>query len=365
VRGEVVIALLLPLEGTNASLADTVRDGFMTAFYQSQAAERPRVRLYDTSAAGGISETVNRAVQEGATFIVGPLTREEVIAAAETASPHPPILALNFLPAGNPVPADFYQYALSPENEARLAAHRILEDGQSRHEGVALVPNGDWGTRVLQAFQQEMEAGGGTLLASGTVYTSDTDFTDAITKVLRINESISRHKRLEQLLGTKLQFEPRRRSDIEFMFTPAKPTLARQLRPQLRFHNASSIPTYATSDAFEPNPRANEDLEGLMFPDMPWMLGGGEADTVRAAAQSAWPGGTSYRNRLFAFGFDAYKLALELRKATGSVSIQGLTGHLTLDPEHRVHRDLSWLQMHNGEARLLPATAPTAQTNVR
>ncbi len=29
--------------------------------------------------------------------------------------------------------------------------------------------------------------------------------------------------------------------------------------------------------------KANEDLDGLMFPDMPWILGGDLPDAVRAA----------------------------------------------------------------------------------
>jgi outer membrane PBP1 activator LpoA protein len=331
----------------------------MAAYYHAPAAQRPRVRLYDTSATG-ISETAARAVQEGATFIVGPLTREEVTTAAELSGSHPPILALNFLATDHPVPADFYQYALSPEQEARLAAHRILEEGH--HQGVALVPQGELGSRVLAAFKQELEAGGGTLMATETIDTSEPDFTEAITKALRINESIARHKRLETVLGTKLQYEPRRRADIEFMFTPATASVERLLRPQLRFHYAGTIPTYATSDAFEPDPRANQDLEGLIFPDMPWMLGGDLTESVRTATQSAWPG-ASHRSRLFAFGFDAYGLAMALRAATGSVQIDGLTGRLTLDSEHRVQRNLAWVQMHNGEARVLPATVPTAQAS--
>jgi outer membrane PBP1 activator LpoA protein len=353
VQGETVIALLLPVEGRTAAAATIVRDGFMAAYYQTPTAQRPRVRLYDTSGTG-ISETIGRAVQEGATFIVGPLTREEVTAAAELSGTHPPVLALNFLAADHPVPGDFYQYALSPENEARLAAHRILDDGH--RQGVALVPRTDWGTRVLAAFKQEIEAGGGSLMAAATVDTTETDFSDGITQVLRINESKARAKRLEQILGAKLQFEPRRRADIDYIFTPAQPALERMLRPQLRFHYAGSIPTYATSEAYEADPHANQDLEGLIFPDMPWMLGTPQAEVVRTAAQQAWPtGGAKIRNRLFAFGYDAYKLALGLRAATGMVSIEGLTGRLTLDSEHRVHRDLSWLQVHNGEARLLPA----------
>jgi outer membrane PBP1 activator LpoA protein len=181
-------------------------------------------------------------------------------------------------------------------------------------------------------------------------------------QILRITDSRARHKRLESILGTKLQFEPRRRGDLEFIFAPAQASTERLLRPQLRFHYAGDVPTYATSDAFEPDPRANQDLEGLMFPDMPWMLGSDLADAVRAATRDAWPSGGPRRGRLFAFGFDAYRLAIGLRErtATNSVSVDGLTGHLSVDADRRVHRELNWAQIHNGEIRVLPASGQPA-----
>jgi len=272
--------------------------------------------------------------------------------------PRPPLLALNFLPPERVAPAQFYQYALSPEDEARLAARRVLEDHHRR--GVALVPAGDWGTRVLAAFRQELLAGGGDLLATGVIDSGRTDFSDAITAVLRIDDSSARHKRLESILGTKLQFEPRRRNDIEFIFAPAQASVERLLRPQLRFHYAGDIPTYATSDAFEPDLHANEDLDGLMFPDMPWMLGGDLTEAVRAATREAWPSGGPQRGRLFAFGFDAFRLAEAMRRsgAPGSVSVAGLTGQLTFDSERRARRDIGWAQLHDGELKLLPTPAP-------
>jgi|HubBroStandDraft_2_1064218.scaffolds.fasta_scaffold05776_2 outer membrane PBP1 activator LpoA protein len=357
---EAHIALLLPISGRAASASTQVRDGFMTAYYQSAPAQRPNVRVYDTGEGGGIAEAVSRATQEGAEFIVGPLTREEVIAAAGLAAPHPPILALNFLPTDRPAPATFYQYALSPEDEARLAARRILEDGH-RH-GVAIVPSGDWGTRVLAAFKQELEAGGGTLFAATTVDAAATDYSDPVMQILRISDSRARHKRLESILGTKLEFEPRRRSDLEFIFAPGQASTERLLRPQLRFHYAGDVPTYATSDAFEPDTRSNQDLEGLMFPDMPWMLGGDLADAVRSAVREAWPNGGPRRGRLFAFGFDSYRLAVALRGhgVSGNINIEGLTGRLSLDAERRVHRDLNWAQIHDGEIKLLQPPAPSA-----
>jgi uncharacterized protein len=361
-QAEAHIALLLPITGKAGAAATQVRDGFMTAYYQAAPAQRPHVRIYDTGE-GGIADAIAHAAQEGAEFLVGPLTREEVIAAADLATPHPPLLALNFLPPERPAPATFYQYALSPEDEARLAARRILEDGH-RH-GVAIVPSGDWGNRVLSAFKQELESGGGTLFASMTIDSAQTDYSEEVQQVLRIADSRARYKRLESILGTKLQFEPRRRADLEFIFAPAQAGTERLLRPQLRFHYAGDVATYATSDAFEPDPRANQDLEGLMFPDMPWMLGGDLADAVRAAVRDAWPNGGARRGRLFAFGFDAYRLAVALRErgVTNNVNIQGLTGRLTVDADRRVHRDLNWAQIHAGEVRLLQPPSPSAPTS--
>ena len=315
---------------------------------------RPRVRVYDTGTQS-VADALTLATRQGADFIVGPLTREEVAAAAEFPAQHAPLLALNFLPAERPAPPQFYQYALSPEDEARVAARRILEDQHRR--GVALVPAGDWGERVLAAFRQELLSGGGELLATAAIDASRTDYSGPITELLGLSDSTARFKRLEAAIGTKLQFEPRRRGDVEFIFAPAQPSTERLLRPQLRFHYAGDIPTYATSDAFEPDVRANQELDGLMFPDMPWMLGGDLAEAVRAVTRAAWPTGGPYRGRLFAFGFDAFRLAQALRRpgAGSSVGIDGLTGHLSLDAERRVRREITWAQLHNGELRLLPA----------
>ncbi|MEP7246688.1 MAG: penicillin-binding protein activator, partial [Gammaproteobacteria bacterium] len=354
------VALLLPLSGRAASAGASVRDGFMTAYYQTPMGQRPRLRVFDTAQVSA-AEAISRAREEGAEFIIGPLTREEVTAAADLGDARPPILALNFLAAERAGPAGFYQFALSPEEEARQVARRMIAD--ERRRGVAVVPEGEWGTRVLAAFRQELEANGGTLVADVALDSTRTDWADEITQVLRISDSRARYKRLESVLGTKLVFEPRRRADIDFIFAPAPAATARLVRPQLRFHFAGDVATYATSDAFEPDPRANEDMEGLIFPDMPWMLGSGLSESVRSVAREAWPSGGPRRNRLFAFGFDAFRLANALRSAGpgGTVNVDGLTGKLTIDSERRVHRELEWAQLHNGQNRPLAITAAAQQ----
>jgi len=347
------VALIMPISGKLSAAGISLREGFMTAYYQAPAAQRLQVRFYDTAELG-LGAAVSQATRDGAELIVGPLARDAVTAAASLAGARPPILALNFLPPGTPVPAAFYQFALSPEDEARQVARRVLADGHKN--GVALVPAGDWGARVLAAFTQELQAGGGALLSQASFDAARSDYSFEITQVLRISDSVARDKRLESLLGTKLEFQPRLRADIEFIFAASQANTARLLLPQLRFHFAGAIATYATSDSFEPHPTANQDLEGLQLADMPWMLGGELADSVHDAAHAAWPTGGPRRNRLYAFGFDAYLLAAALHAQGGAtqVDVQGLTGRLSLDAERRVHRELVWGSMHNGQPRALP-----------
>ncbi|HJS89120.1 MAG TPA: penicillin-binding protein activator [Steroidobacteraceae bacterium] len=349
------IALLLPITGAAGPLAVSVRDGFLTAYYQTPVRQRPVVRVYDTGGGQPIADVIGAATQAGADMIVGPLTRQAVAAAAEDHTQRPPLLALNFLPEGEQAPPLFFQFALSPVEEAKLVARRVLSDGHSL--GIAIVPSGEFGSRVLAAFTQQLQSGGGTLLASTMIDPAEADYSDALKQVLGIDQSRARLDKLESILGTHLQFVPRRREDIQFIFSPAPAGVERLLQPQLRFYYAGGIPTYATSDAFDPDPRANQDLDGLMFPSIPWLLGNPLAEAVQSAASQAWPAGGPERGRLFAFGFDAYRIAEALRQnsAPSSLDINGLTGQLTLDPDGRIRRQLTWAQLHGGEVTELPS----------
>ena len=266
------------------------------------------------------------------------------------------MLTLNFLAPDHPTPADFYQFALSPEDEARAVARRVVQEGRLR--GVALIPSGDWGVRVLAAFSEQLQKSGGQLLSSATLPAGRNDFQNAIQQVLRISDSRARHERLERVLGTSLEFQPRRRTDVDFIFAPGQAPIARQLKPQLKFYYAGDIPTYATSDAYEPSSTLNQDMEGLIFPDMPWMVSGSAAVTkLHGAVHDAWGDDTGGRGgRLFGFGYDAWSLAIALQSNRGSGAgwpLNGVTGELSLDEQHRVRREFDWAQIRSGSPRVL------------
>ena len=355
------VAVLLPITGRAAGPAAQIRDGMLAALYATPELGRPEMRVYDTGLQS-VAAALDEAQRNGAEFVLGPLTREEVIEAADYSERRAPVLALNFLPSERVPPESFFQYALSPEDDARLVARRMLADGRRR--GVALVPEGDWGNRVLAAFTEELVAGGGQLLSSSPYTPGSNDYGAPIQSVLRLSDSRARHRRLESLLGTSLEFQPRRRSDIDFIFAPATASTARMLRPQLRFHFAGDIPTYATSDAFEPGLASNQDLDGLIFPDMPWVLSGGESvEKLRAATTGAFGEGARGRGKLYAFGYDAWLLATALRgealarsgrDAASAVVVDGATGRISFDANGRSRRELEWAQMRGGAPKLLP-----------
>jgi len=101
------------------------------------------------------------------------------------------------------------------------------------------------------------------------------------------------------------------------------------------------VPVYATSDSFEPDPAANSDLDGMLFPDMPWMLASDPVTAqIRDGVRAAWPARTQRRDRLYAFGFDAYRLLprLRARPPVEGGEISGVTGKLRLDGQNRVRR---------------------------
>jgi hypothetical protein len=329
------IALLLPLSGRAEPIGVAVRDGFIAAYLEQDAAARPRLRIYDV-AAESVAVAYRQAISDGAAFIVGPLTKEDVAAVVPLSGGRAPVLALNFLGDSASTPGNFYQFSLSPEDEARSVARRAVADG--RLNGVVLVPNSEWGKRVAAAFADELSHLGGTVVDTQRFETSQVDFSDTIKQAFQVHA---------------VKGEPStHRTDAAFVFVAAgSPGTARQILPQLKFHYVGDVPVYSTSDSFEPDPAANSDLDGMMFPDMPWMVADDPVTAqIRDGVRAAWPARTTRRDRLYAFGFDAYRVvpALRSKSLAGTGEIAGVTGKLHLDEHNRIHRDLDWAQIKDG-----------------
>jgi outer membrane PBP1 activator LpoA protein len=292
---------------------------------------------------------ITRASAAGARFLIGPLGRDEVTLAANLPNSLPQLL-LNTPESTTPNAASIWQYALLPEEEAKLAAERALAANQRR--AIILLPSGDWAARVGTAFRSTFEAGGGRVLAQESL--AD-DSAAAIEKALRLDQSRARHRRLQSILDETLVFQPRRRGDVDLLFSPGTAQQLRQLRPQLKFNGAADIPTYATAEAWDGN--KSGELEGLLFADMPWMMSPTTGEASRLAMQLESAGDEPRRHgRLFAFGYDAWLLqaAMQQRMATGATDsplrIDGVTGILSVGTDGIIRRDLTLACINAGVA---------------
>ncbi len=352
------IGLILPLSGRFAAAAAAVRDGLIAAHFQgSDTGRRPRLRIYDTEGDAEIAVLRYReAVNDGVDFIIGPLQKDAVAALARLGQLEVPVLALNTLDLDEAGPDNLFQFGLVPEEEAYQIAERAALQGLDM--GIALVPDNELGLRMLQAFRERYEELGGTLVAAELYNPQQQDHSAPIIRSLTIDESRARQQVLRSVLNLNLQWEPRRRRDAKFIFLIGNPQQGRALRPQLRFHHASDLPVYASSHVYAgvPNRAQDADMNGVAFTDMPWTIA---PDATVAASQrelTAHYGGAMERNtRLYALGFDAYRLAPVLRHDPALLSepVPAATGSLHIDHQRRIHRVLSWAHFVNGTARPL------------
>lgn len=353
------IALVLPVTGRMQAAGVAVRDGFLAALLQQDASRRPTLNVYD-SAAMGATTAYQRAIVDGAQCIVGPLTKEEVTAIAASGAASVLTLALNQLADDVTAPGLLFQFALNPEEEARQVAQRVSADGRMR--GLVLLPNNDWGQRVLRAFDSELQKLGGTIAGLRFYDPAARDYSAPIRQLLLIDESRARANALNTTLGMRLEFEPRARGDAQFVFVGAQPVAGRSLRPTLRFHLSQDLPMYATSEIFEPDPQANIDLDGVIFPHMPWAISPDAVSSeLRNSINKHWPVRARTQGRLYAFGFDAYRIIplLKAGRFGSAHAIPGMTGLLSIDDNGRVHRQLDWARVSDGKPVAIdtPATA--------
>ena len=355
--GDATIALLLPLSGKQSAAALAVRDGFAAGWFASGSGDtRTRVQLYDT--APGAAAAYQRAVADGARVVVGPLLKDEVVVVVNSQPGGLPVptLALNSaVPEGTLAPAFLYQFALDPEQEARAVARRIADDGLVR--GIALFPDNAWGQRIHAAFVDELTRLGSVMLTSAQFYAADArDFSGPL------RAALGRFGGAGDRAADRTKPRPARNAAAEraagpqFAFVAATSSTARAIQPQLRFQMTYDLPVYSTSDAWDPGVRAVPDLEGLVFPEMPWLLNGGQgAQELWDAVNADWSARARGRLRLFAFGHDAFRLAQQLGSGSGIAGLAGLTGTLEIQRgEGHVRRGLQFARVEDGRPRPAP-----------
>jgi outer membrane PBP1 activator LpoA protein len=334
------LAVLLPLSGDNADVAQALRNGLLAAYYRHRwGGNRPQLRFYDTGHGdSGLRRYYDQAVKDGAKLVIGPLTKGAVADLAHSGALSVQVLALNQIEGA--APALLYQFALAPEDEARQAAERASLDGHTH--ALAMVPAGAWGARQLQAFTDRFQELGGT-----------------VTRVERYGANSDFVPLIQHLLAHAPDAQTQ---TADMLFMVAFPPQARLITEQLRAQQAGALSVYASSHLYDG--RAGGDaaagLDGVIFCDIPWMLSPSSlSSSERTQSARFWPASMEANARLYALGIDAYNIVPYLGRLGNSptTGYPGESGRLYLDAGQHLHRQLMWAR-YSGNTALPINDAP-------
>ena len=387
------LALLVPQSGRLAAAGKALRDGFIAAHLSGGDTNR-QLTILDTTSAP-LPALIEQAQARGADLLVGPLSKTAV----ETLNKTPrslPALVLNNLADESPPSPNLIQLGLAVEDEASTIYRRLVAEGVDRV--VVLHNEQAWSLRARDALMKAAQAFAAPALAAesevspqspsgpptavddrrGTSPANSTpevsfaserppelqivgtgstpnvkQLTKTVGQALLVAESQSRHARLQQQLGVKLEFEPRARRDVDAIVAFLDSSEARALRPALRFHYSSHLPVYTTSQALRRvSQRDLRDLRGFNISDIPWKLYPSPVRDELAKARDGVTAGALAP--LYALGVDAYRLAdrMDILLQAPNQRLLGGTGELTLGYDGRVQRDLAW--QYVGKEGLVP-----------
>lgn len=355
------IAVLLPQQGKFAGAAVTIQNGLLSAYYtDDDATTRPTLKFYDTADPNvSFSQLLQQAIDDGATNIIGPLDKTLISKLEQQHDLPIPVLTLNYSNNPQMQTNNLFQFGLSPEDEARQVAELAIRQGKQKV--VILAPDNNWGRRIQNAFSAYFEQLGGNVIATQDYSSTSADFSRPIRRLFNLDQSTMRYHRIQDTLGEKLKFMPYRRHDVDMIFIAATPRSARGIVPSLRFHHAGALPVYATSSVYTgtPDVSRDNDLDGLLFCDMPWILENSKSDSkmaenmnrLKQIFKTNWPDQQRY-TRLFALGVDAYHLLFNLQylHENNFARFSGATGNIQLDKNGRIIRHLLWARFINGRA---------------
>ena len=352
------IALLLPLQQP-AGIA--IQEGFFSAYYESLqiSGDVPTVSAYDTSSVVNLEAVYQQAVESGADLIIGPLTKSLVNQLAEKEDLPVPTLALNYADSVEESPRNLYQFGLAPADEI----HQILNLAWARNyrRAALIAPEAADYDRLRSTFAANWQDRGGKIVSLVT-YGETNDYSTVIKNLMAIDASEERLENLRSLLPrNNIEFIPRRRQDIDFIFLIANPRQARLIKPTLAFYFAADVPVFALPSVFDGlnGSTDNRDLEGIWFADAPWLL---ENDSLKQQIDGQLRAAQGSSQRLRALGVDSFRLYPRLNQVTRrpDIAIAGATGSLTLSESGRIHRSLQFAQFRDGTATRSEAQLPAS-----
>ena len=320
------------------------------------------LKVYDTSSQP-LDQVLSQVQKDGASIVVGPLLKNHVEELMRSQTPLN-VLALNQPEKVENRPNICY-FALSPEDEARDAARHIHQQG--RHTPLLLLPRSSLGDRVANAFAQEWQKLGGSIVLQQK-FGSTTELRMGINSgsgIAMTGSPVTASLPQQQgvtIGGLNIPAPPTEAQiigggNIDAVYIVATQDEIALIKPMIamRTGSQSGIVLYASSRSAQggSGPDFRLEMEGLQFSEIPMLAGSNPALMQQALMHT----NNDYSlARLYAMGADAWTLAnhfSQMRQVPG-FEINGNTGDLTATQECVINRKLSWLKYQQGQ--IVPAS---------
>jgi len=304
------IALLLPLDSPSLrQAAFAVQKGFKNAVRLEPDFILEVISYSTDDSAPNILSTYQKAIDNGARMVIGPLARDGVDAVASSHMGSLPTLALNY-PTNKMIglsPQLFF-FGINVELEAQNVARMAATSG--RHHAIILADRSELSKRLKAAF-------------ADTWLQINPDFSAE-------EMEISFRDELSTLSGHVLN-----RDNIIFLALNSFNSVA--VRPFIH----QSIPIYAISLVFGSKDQAHiEGLEAVRFTDMPWLVKPELASNQHYHSPDM-PTDISLQ-RFYALGIDAFRLMQKILEyhSPETIVLDGVSGFIHLDQPGHFNRRL-------------------------
>ena len=341
------VALFLPLSGRLRPASEAIRDGFLEAyFYARDQYKKSAIYILDTTKYEDISEAYSAANQIGVDYVVGPLEKRHVSSLKKMDSLPIPTLALNRSSEESlQKQLELNQLSLSPTDEATQIANIAFAEGFRK--SVIISPQDAWGRKMSDAVTKTWSKLGGKVLAKVELGDPST-YSDSLEKILHLKQSQARAAEANKIAGSSLNFQLRRRQDLDVIFLLAGSfEQARSIAPLLKFHFAGDIPKYATSKIYYGlKDERNHDLNGITLVDMPEILN--SPHLIRKNEEIT---GNSNSLRLYALGLDAFivQYFLNLYGTKNELIFLGHSGLISMQDNGQVLREAITAEFVDGK----------------
>ncbi len=327
------IVLMLPMSGKLERASQAIVDGFFATFYNQKEA-RPQVSIINVDDYSNINDALAAANEKQPDVIIGPLQKNNVAQVGRLDLPYP-VIALNQLDI-NLHPKNLYHFSLSAEDEIHELITFAKQEGATK--AAILNIQDTWALKQSDEFRAAATKENIIITSNQSYANTPRGRQDAIQKLLLIDESYTRKRRVEQWTGAKVESIARSREDLDYVFYVGKLNDAKQIRPLIDFYFADKIPMLATStlNDSEPDKSINpSDIERILFTEVPALTPNSTTLDVLPNNQSS-----NILRRLQALGADSYLLANKYRLFTllPSTKISANTGIITIDENGIFHK---------------------------